>query len=376
MGIDPQTRTSVPVSGQRRAQEWSLVPTRRPLHRLDAPVVGTFTVRGIAHPVMSDVIVRQARRDDHEAVAAFTQQTWSDRGVEDYIPDAFPEWVETDGDDQRTFVAELDGSVCGVCQGVMLSPDEGWAQALRVDPEFRGREISPSLTAAVHEWCREQGATVVRNLVFAWNGAGLGQSRATGFEPATELRFASPEPDPDADPTDHGPDDAVAVGDPAAAWRYWTGSAAREYLGGLAADDDETWAVRELTRTDLDRAAEDDGAIAVQTDDGTVAMAVRSRIDRRTVEAEGDGTKEEGEGEEESGAEETVAVYGATAWEDLDACAALVSAIAADAAAVGADDTRVLVPETARRVSDLAACRVEIGDEPDFVLAADVTARE
>jgi hypothetical protein len=251
----------------------------------------------------------------------------------------------------------------------MLSPDEGWAQALRVDPDFRGREISPNLTAAVHDWCRERGATVVRNLVFAWNGAGLGQSRVTGFEPATELRFASPEPDPDADPTDHGASDAVAVGDPAAAWRYWTHSDAREHLGGLAADDEETWALRELTRADLDRAADDGGAIAVRTDDGTVAMAVRSRIDRRTVD------EDDGGAGEASGAEKTVVTYGATAWDDLEACAALASAIAADAAAVDADDTRVVVPETVRHVSDLAACRVEIGDEPDFVLAADVTDR-
>ncbi|AGN00450.1 hypothetical protein L593_02495 [Salinarchaeum sp. Harcht-Bsk1] len=315
---------------------------------------------------MSDVTVRQARIDDHEAVAAFTRETWTDRELEDWIPDAFPEWIETDGDDQRTLVATVDGQVAGICQGVLLSPEEAWVQALRVHPDVRGHGVSRRMTDRLLAWCRDRGAVVARNMVFAWNGAGLGQSRASGFDPATELRFASPEPTAEAAPSDHGPRDAEAVVDPAAAWRYWTESDAREHLRGLAADDEESWALRELTRSDLDAAAEDDGAIAVRTSDRTVAMAVRSRIDTRPAETDAGA----------AGSEETVAVYGATAWDDLEACAALISAIAADAAGIGADDTKVVIPETVRHVSDVAACRVEIGDEPDFVLAADLSGRD
>jgi len=315
---------------------------------------------------MSDVTVRQARLDDHEAVAAFTRQTWSDRDLEDWIPEAFPEWIETDGDDQRTLVATVDDEVCGICQGVLLSPGEAWIQALRVHPEYRGHGVSRRMTEQLLEWCHDRGAVVARNMVFAWNGAGLGQSRAAGLEPATEFRYVSPDPAAGADPSDHGPEDATAVVDPAAAWRYWTESDAREHLRGLVADDEESWALRELTRDDLERAAEDDGAIAVQTADGTIAMAVRSRIDTRPAET--------ATGAADS--EERVAVYGATAWDDLEACAALISAIAADAAAIGADDTKVVIPETARHVSDVAACRVEIGEEPDFVLAADLSGQD
>jgi predicted GNAT family acetyltransferase len=290
--------------------------------------------------------------------------------MEDWIPEAFPEWVATDGDDQRTLVATVDGQVCGICQGVLLGPEEAWVQYLRVHPEYRGHGVSRRMTDRLLAWCRNRGAVVARNMVFVWNGAGLGQSRAIGFEPATELRFASPEPTADADPTEYGPDDTEAVVDPAAAWRYWSQSDAREHLRGLAADDEERWALRELTRSDLQQSADGEiggepgGAIAIRSDEGTIAMAVRTRIDRR-------------ESDETDGAgEQRIAVYGATAWEDREACTALFSAIAADAAAIGAEETKVLLPETVEHVSDVAACHVEIGDEPDFVLAADLTGSE
>ena len=45
----------------------------------------------------------------------------------------------------------------------------------------------------------------------------------------------------------------------------------------------------------------------------------------------------------------------------------------ADAAAVGAEQCRILIPETPRCVSDGAYLRANISEEPDFVLAADLT---
>jgi len=134
---------------------------------------------------MVAVRVRQARDEDHEAVTAFTGDTWPDREASDYLPRVFPEWVESDGTDQRTVVAEIaDGEsgddeeiVVGVCQGVMLSEHEAWAQGMRVHPEYRGAGVSYALNDAVFEWAASRGATVCRNMVFSWNLAGLGASR-------------------------------------------------------------------------------------------------------------------------------------------------------------------------------------------------------
>ncbi|MDL5362696.1 GNAT family N-acetyltransferase [Halalkalicoccus sp. NIPERK01] len=293
--------------------------------------------------------LREARQEDHEAVATFTRETWPDRESGDYIPEVYPEWIE--GEDRHTLVVDAGDDIAGIVQCVLLSADEAWCQGMRVNPEFRGADVSKRLSYGAFDWARERGALVARNMVFSWNAVGLGQSRSVGFDPVTEFRWAHPEPNPDAEPV------LETVADPAAAWRAWAEGDAREHLRGLALDADESWAVRELTRADLERAAEESSVLAVR-DDGLRGMAYRSRTYER-----------EQEGETERWAE-----YGVGSWEDLPAARALFAAIARDAAAVGADRTRVLIPETPRAVSDAAYARVGVADEPDFVLGADLTA--
>lgn len=293
--------------------------------------------------------LREARQEDHEAVAAFTRETWPDRESGDYIPDIYPEWIG--GEDTHTLVVDTGDDIAGIVQCVLLSPDEAWCQGMRVNPEFRGTDVSKRLSYGAFDWARERGALVARNMVFSWNAAGLGQSRSVGFDPVTEFRFAHPEPDPDADPA------LETSADPAAAWRAWTESDAREHLRGLALDTDESWAMSELTRATLERAAEESAVVAVR-EDGLRGMSYRSRTGER----------------EREGETERVAEYGVASWEDLPAARALFSAVARDAAEIGADRTRVLIPETARSVSDAAYTRTEIADEPDFVLSADLSA--
>ncbi|QLG29383.1 GNAT family N-acetyltransferase [Halorarum halophilum] len=296
--------------------------------------------------------VRQARADDEEAVVSFTRNTWGDRHG-DYIPEVFGHWVETDGPDQRTFVVDVnDGAdVAGVAQGVMLSDTEGWAQGMRVNPDYRGQGLSPSLSEAMFRWTRERGAAVCRNMVFSWNVAGLGQSRAVGFEPATEFRWAQPDPDPDAAP------DLDVTADPAAAWAWWGSSDARTHLRGLAMDANESWAVSEFRREQLREAADDD-RLFVANDGGTRGFSYRSYDYERETE-EGDA--------------ETWGIYGVGAWETTDAARAVLRAVARDAGEQGYDNTRVLIPEGAGPVSDVAAARMSVSDEPDFVMSADLT---
>lgn len=301
----------------------------------------------------SDVSVRQARAADLDAVAAFTRETWADRDSEDYIPRVFEQWVETDGPTQRTFVLDVnDGEdVAGVCQGTLLSDWEGWAQGMRVNPEYRGLGVSKKLSNAIFEWARDAGAVVVRNMVFSWNVAGLGQSRAVGFEPCAEFRFARPEPDADAEP-------ALDIGaDAAGAWSFWTGSDARTDLRGLAMDPEESWALSELTRERLAAAAEEDRLLTV-ADGGVVGFAVRAY----TFEREND-----------AGETVTWALYAVGAWSTPEAARALYCAVARDAASVDAAETRVAIPESVRWVSDTAFARVPVADEPDFVMTADLT---
>ncbi|PAU82688.1 GNAT family N-acetyltransferase [Halorubrum salipaludis] len=339
-------------------------------------------------------VVREAHPADADAVAAFTRDTWGERH-EDYIPRVFPEWAASDDPDSATFVATLppeavaergapddadrepgdtlvegDGTgaaaagepeaVVGCIQGVLLSEWEAWGQGIRVDPAARGFGVGTALSEAALDWARDRGATVCRNMVFSWNIMGLGQSRAVGFEPATEFRFAEPEPDSeaiDSDPADPAGPTPVPAPDPNAAWAFWSDSDARDLLRGLALDPDESWACSELTRERLRSAAGEDRLLAVAGGDALAGFAVRTRVAER--EADGETTR--------------TATYGAAAWRDTEAAGALYDAIAADAAAVDADGARVLIPETVEHVSDTGANRIPVAAEPDFVMAADLT---
>jgi len=352
-------------------------------------------------------VVREARPADADAVTAFARDTWGERH-DDYIPRVFPEWAASDDPDSGTFVATLlpeaivesdairedddrepgdtlvegDGTgaaapgepeaVVGCIQGVLLSEWEAWGQGIRVDPAARGFGVGTALSEAALDWARERGATVCRNMVFSWNVAGLGQSRAVGFEPATEFRFAEPTPDADAvDAADATEDDAVGADgiglvtdpDPNAAWALWADSDARDHLGGLALDDEEPWACAELTRERVRVAADEGRLVAVADADALAGFAVRTRV------SEGPSDDECG------GGPARTAEYGAAAWRDVDAAGALYASIAADAAAVDADATRVLIPETVEHVSDTGANRVPVAAEPDFVMRADLTGR-
>ena len=312
---------------------------------------------------------RQARAADAEAVAAFTTDTWTEFEGGDYLPDVFAEWVATDGPDQHTVVAERDGAVAGCCQVVLLSGHEAWTQGLRVHPDHRGAGVARAMDAACRRWACERGAALVRNMVFSWNEQGLAAARSFGYRPRAEFRWVHPDPD-DADPVDGdgkaageasedgtaaaGDSPAVVTGDPDEVWGFWQRSDAREALGGLALDPDESWALSEWTRERAREAAAEASVLAVRRD-GIRAAAWRTRV----------GEREDGD----------LAEYGAAGWETLADARALFRAVERDAAAAGADRTRVLIPETPRHVSDAAAAGVELADDPDFVFEADLTRR-
>jgi RimJ/RimL family protein N-acetyltransferase len=309
--------------------------------------------------------LRQARADDRKAVVAFTEDTWADRGGSDYIPDVFEEWVETDGPRQRTFVVDVldeddpGAAIAGIVQFVLVSETEAWGQGIRVNPNYRGRGLSTAMTHAGFDWAHERGATVARNLVFSWNVASLGLSRGAGFQPATEFRYVHPAPDPDGLSTREGATEELQVtDDPDVAWSFWVGSDAYDALSGLSLTTERSWALSRLTRAAFGRIADEQRVVAVESDRGARGAAYRTRTYER----------------EEEGNTLTWAEYGLGVWSDLAGARAVLSTVARDAAALGADRTRVLVPETPRTVTDTAYLRVDVDERPEFVLEADLTA--
>ena len=321
------------------------------------------------------VSIRRARPEDEDAVTAFTDRIWTDRGG-DYLGRVYRDWLEEPGSERKhTFLAEIPSggdladrapvpedeigtdeegestTVAGLVQAVMLSDDEAWFQGMRVNPDYQGMGISRRLNEACVEWARDRGATVGRIMTFSWNAPALGAARAAGFDPVTEFRWAHPDPDAAAEP-------AHAVSrDPAAAWRCWSDHDARDHLRGLGLCTEESWALRALTRADLDRLSRR-GDLHVLHEDGVRGFAYNTRLWDRT---------------DEDGETTTYAEYGVGVWADVDTARSLFDAIAADAAERGADETRVLIPETVRYVSDASAAGARISEEPDFVLGIDLT---
>lgn len=111
---------------------------------------------------------RPARPDDAEAVAAFTEDTWAERGG-DYVPRVFESWVrenESDGSggpEAHTVVAtDDDDQPIGLLRSVLLTPTEAWGGGLRVDPSHRGEGVAVALQRAGFDWARERGAEVAR----------------------------------------------------------------------------------------------------------------------------------------------------------------------------------------------------------------------
>ncbi|MDY6764648.1 MAG: GNAT family N-acetyltransferase [Halobacteria archaeon] len=307
-----------------------------------------------------DLKPREARHDDYESVVSFTRDTWSERGIDDYIPRVYHDWIDDDGDKHTLVMADGD-EIGAIAQCVLLSEHEAWGQGLRVNPKYRGEGVSERITHALFDWAYENGARVMRNMVFSWNVAGLGQSRKVGYEPITEFRWAKPEPDPNADP------ELDVVEDPASAWSYWVKTDARDHLKGLTLDMDESWAMSELTLNDLKRASDETKVLAVQKRGGTSGMAYRAREFEREAENEGDN------GDSQVRETERWVEYGVGVWDGADSARSLLGAISKDAADMGADKARVLIPESVRYVSDTALARVNFSEEPDFVLGADLT---
>jgi GNAT superfamily N-acetyltransferase len=352
-----------------------------------------------------DLVCRRARPADREAVVAFTEDTWADRGTGDYVPRRYDAWM--DADDGETAVTVLfDASeegtaptdeVAAIVRAVMLSEWEGWLHGLRVNPDYRRHGLGTRLTRVGFDWVRERGGRVARSWIHSWNAPSLGLSRTAGFDPAVEYRMVYPDPDADAtpdadlnDPTGPGDadvprppvyaaDDPHAVGDPDpdAAWAYWTDSAVRTATAGLVLDDEETWAVSTLTRRRL-RDVAADGRLLVVGGTGTEAAAGgrAAALGRPDGPSAVRGLSYRNRTFEYAPEDESAtryAEYAIGAWADVAAADALLAAVARDAARVGADETRVLIPESIQRVSDAALAGAGVAEEPSFIMAADLT---
>ena len=142
--------------------------------------------------------IRPARPDDLAAIATFTRDTfpWGD-----YVPDAFPRWLEDE--DLRVLVAaDAADTAVAVAHVGLLGPGEAWAGGMRVAPAVRRQGIAGRLVDEMLEWAAARGARVGRLVVEEWNEPAIAQAGGRGFRPAgrwvmlaRSIGDASPNPD-------------------------------------------------------------------------------------------------------------------------------------------------------------------------------------
>ena len=126
---------------------------------------------------MPAIDIRPAHADDLAAVASFTLGTFS---WGDYVADRFLDWL---GDPDGEVVVAVDPTdrPVGLLRAVMISPEECWLHAARVDPSVRRQGIGMRLNEAGVDWGRERGALAVRLMVEQWNEPARRQVEKLGY---------------------------------------------------------------------------------------------------------------------------------------------------------------------------------------------------
>jgi GNAT superfamily N-acetyltransferase len=126
--------------------------------------------------------IRPARPDDGDAIAGFTQDTFT---WGDYVSAAFPDWIADERG--RVMVAvDDDDRAIALSRGVMLSDTELWLQGARVSEPWRRQGVASALGEALIDWAIDQGARIARLLTEGWNEPAQRQVERSGFRCAAE----------------------------------------------------------------------------------------------------------------------------------------------------------------------------------------------
>jgi hypothetical protein len=133
---------------------------------------------------MIDGVVRSATAADTAAVQALCKLL----DPADYVPDAWPIWLNVAN--AVNLLADVGGRVVGCLHGELLTPQEAWAQAMRVHydrnlvraskqpqaprrPEVQRRTIASQLLTALEAELRRRRAQVLRGTIDVSNRASL-----------------------------------------------------------------------------------------------------------------------------------------------------------------------------------------------------------
>lgn len=192
--------------------------------------------------------VRPARPDDVPGITEWTTDTfeWGD-----YVPERISTWIEDPDSKVMVCVDDSDTPVA-VAHAVMLSPTEGWLEAVRVQPNHRRSGLGSALNHAGVSWVRDRGGRVVRLATEAVNTAARSQVETLGYRQTSSWLYASMEIGQNARPARDLRMRPAPGSDVDPAWMFWsTSELALEGRGFIA----NGWQWRRTTPEDLTAAA-------------------------------------------------------------------------------------------------------------------------
>jgi ribosomal protein S18 acetylase RimI-like enzyme len=129
--------------------------------------------------------IRDALREDREAVLEFCRNTWP--GYGDYIARAWQRWIRDSSG--RFLVAELNGRAVGIAKIDDFGGGEVWLEGLRVDPGFRRKGIGNAINKEVVRTLRRMKPRSVRFCTAVSNRASRSIGEHFGFALKTRFRY-------------------------------------------------------------------------------------------------------------------------------------------------------------------------------------------
>jgi GNAT superfamily N-acetyltransferase len=116
--------------------------------------------------IEGEYLYRDVLPEDREQVLAFTANTWADG---DYIDQVFDDWLANPSGRFLAVEHSASHNVVAIDKLTMLSPDEGWFEGLRIDPEHRGRGLAGRIQRFMLGEAAHAGARSIRLLTLATN---------------------------------------------------------------------------------------------------------------------------------------------------------------------------------------------------------------
>jgi len=114
---------------------------------------------------MNRLNIRPATIEDIVPLQSFSQLF----DPEDYLIQAWADWLNKR--DAINLIVEIDTRIIGCLHGEMLTSIDGWAQGLRVHPDFKNEGIGKELLKALQAEFKSRGVTHIRSTIDVFNTA-------------------------------------------------------------------------------------------------------------------------------------------------------------------------------------------------------------